>query len=85
MIYRIEVTPAAKRTIKKLPKNVQQKIIQELELLAKEPRPTGVVKLAASDNLYRVRTGDYRIIYQIKDEILLVIITKVGHRSDIYK
>ena len=85
MAYKVEITPAAKRSIKKLSKNVQNKIINRLEVLAIEPRPPGVVKLAASTSLYRVREGDYRIIYQIEDKLLLLLITKVGHRKDIYK
>ncbi len=79
MTYRIEISPAAQRTIKKLSKNRQIKIIETIELLAEEPRPFGVVKLSAKVNLYRVRTGDYRIIYEIQDKILLILITKVGH------
>jgi mRNA interferase RelE/StbE len=85
MAYQVEITPAAQRTIKKLSKNVQRKIIETIEKLANEPRPVGVVKLSATENLYRVRTGDYRIIYEIQDKILLIVITKVGHRRDVYK
>ncbi len=52
MVYRVEITPAAQRAIKKLPKNIQKKIIGRLELLAIEPRPLGVIKLAASESLF---------------------------------
>ena len=85
MAYKVEITPAAQRTIKKLPKNIQRLIIAKIELLANDPRPGGVVKLSATESLYRVRTGDYRIIYEIQDKILLIVITKVGHRRDVYK
>ena len=68
MAYKVEITPAAQRTIKKLPKNIQRLIIAKIELLANEPRPGGVVKLSATESLYRVRTGDYRIIYEIRDK-----------------
>jgi mRNA interferase RelE/StbE len=85
MTYKVEITPAAQRTIKKFPKNIQRKLIEIIELLAEDPRPVGVVKLSTTENLYRVRTGDYRIIYEIQDQILLIIITKVGHRKDVYK
>ena len=50
-----------------------------------EPRPTSVVKLEDSNSLYRVRLGDYRIIYEIQDTQLLVVVVKVGHRSDVYR
>ncbi len=53
--------------------------------LAEEPRPDGVKKLAGSDDLYRVRVGDYRIIYQIRDATVLVVIIRVGHRGDVYR
>jgi mRNA interferase RelE/StbE len=85
MAYKVEITPAAQRIIKKLPKNIQRKLIEIIELLAEDPRPVGVVKLSTTGNLYRVRTGDYRIIYEIQDQILLIVITKVGHRRDVYK
>jgi mRNA interferase RelE/StbE len=85
MAYKVEITPAAQRIIKKLPKNIQKKLIEIIELLAEDPRPVGVVKLSTTGNLYRVRTGDYRIIYEIQDQILLIVITKVGHRRDVYK
>lgn len=85
MTYKVEITPAAQRTIKKFPKNIQRKLLEIIELLAEEPRPVGVVKLSTTVNLYRVRTGDYRIIYEIQAQILLIVITKVGHRRDVYK
>lgn len=85
MAYKVEITPAAQRIIKKFPKNIQRKLIEIIELLAEEPRPVGVVKLSTTGKLYRVRTGDYRIIYEIQDQILLIVTTKVGHRRDVYK
>ncbi len=85
MSYQVEITPAAQHMIKKLPKNVQQRIIEQLEALAVDPRPVGVIKLAAEENLYRVRVGDYRIVYEIQDDILLILITKIGHRKDVYR
>lgn len=56
--------------------------IQELE---ENPRPFGLKKLVAEENLYRIRVGDYRIIYQIQDKILLILVIKIGHRKDIYR
>ncbi len=85
MIYRVEIAPAAKRQIKKLPTAVQQQIIRRLEDLAVEPRPTGIVKLKGSESLYRVRLGDYRVVYEIQDAQLLILVVKVGHRSDVYQ
>lgn len=85
MAYQVEITPAAKRQIKKLIKPTQELIIQRLEELADNPRPPGVLKLEGEENLYRVRVGDYRIIYQIQDRVLLIVVVKVGHRGDVYR
>jgi mRNA interferase RelE/StbE len=83
--YEVEIAPAAKRQINKLPLDVQQKVVAKLEELAIEPRPDGVTKLEGSDNLYRVRLGKYRIIYEIQDGLLLVTVVKVKHRKDVYR
>lgn len=85
MAYQVEIAPAAKRQIKKLVKPIQELIIQRLEQLADNPRPPGVLKMEGEENLYRVRIGDYRIIYQIQDRVLLVVVVKVGHRGDVYR
>ena len=84
MTYRIEFTPLARRQIKKLPREVQKRIIERVEELASNPRPAGVKKLVSGENLYRVRVGEYRAIYQIRDRELIVVIVKVGHRREIY-
>ncbi|MBW4650259.1 MAG: type II toxin-antitoxin system RelE/ParE family toxin [Kastovskya adunca ATA6-11-RM4] len=85
MVYQVEIAPAAQRQIRKLTTDVQQKIIQRLEALAVDPYPAGVVKMRGEQSLYRVRLGDYRIIYEIQDEELLILVLKVGHRRDVYK
>ncbi|NJM72731.1 MAG: type II toxin-antitoxin system RelE/ParE family toxin [Scytonema sp. RU_4_4] len=85
MSYEVEITPTAKRQIKKLPLDVLQKVVAKLEELAIEPCPDGVTKLEGSENLYRVRLGKYRIIYEIQDGLLLVTIVKVKHRKDVYR
>jgi mRNA interferase RelE/StbE len=85
VVYQVEIAPAAQRQIRKLTTDVQQKIIQRLEALAVDPYPAGVVKMRGEQSLYRVRLGDYRIIYEIQDEELLILVLKVGHRRDVYK
>lgn len=84
MTYEVEITPAARRQIKKLPHDIQQKVVAKLEELTLEPRPDGVKKLAGSDDLYRVRLGKYRIIYAIQDNLLLITVVKVNNKSDAY-
>jgi mRNA interferase RelE/StbE len=53
--------------------------------LAEEPRPSGVVKMAGEAFTYRVRLGDYRIVYEVQDEVLCILVIKVGHRREVYK
>lgn len=85
MTYQVEITPAAKRQIKKLIASVQLAIVERLEQLAEDPRPPGVLKMQGVESLYRIRVGDYRIIYEIQDQTLLIAVVKVGHRGDVYR
>lgn len=85
MTYRVEITPAAQRQIKKLITPVQLAIVERLEQLAEDPRPPGVLKMQGVESLYRIRVGDYRIIYEIQDQTLLIAVVKVGHRGDVYR
>jgi mRNA interferase RelE/StbE len=64
---------------------VQDKIISEINSLIDNPRPVGAVKLTGSDNLFRMRIGDYRIIYAVEDDLLVVLIVEAGHRREIYR
>ncbi|BAY22468.1 addiction module antitoxin [Calothrix sp. NIES-2100] len=85
MSYQIELTKGAVKQLKKLPKDVKERIDVKIQELAIEPRPNGVKKLEDEDSLYRIRVGDYRVIYQIYDDILLVSIVKVKHRREVYR
>jgi mRNA interferase RelE/StbE len=64
---------------------VQERIVGRIEELAAEPRPRGAVKLQGEDDLYRIRVGDYRVVYTIRDEELIVLVLRVGHRRDVYR
>lgn len=85
MTYRIELSPAAARQLRKLDAPARRRIQAVVELLAQEPRPAGAKKLVGGDGEWRVRTGDYRVIYEVRDEVLLVLVLAVGHRRDIYR
>ena len=85
MSYRIELARAAMRALKKLPEDVRQRIAVVIDDLADNPCPGGVQKLRGSDDIYRVRSGEYRILYQIVDRELLVLVVDVGHRRDVYR
>lgn len=84
MTYRVEVAPAALRQIRKIDPAARRRIQAAIELLADQPRPGGAKKLVGGEGEWRVRTGDYRIVYEIHDSVLLVLVVAVGHRRDIY-
>jgi len=85
MPYSIDFRPSALRTLKKLPKEIRQRITEALESLAVQPYPPGVKKLINEDNVYRVRTGDYRILFQVEAKKLLILVLRIGHRRDVYR
>jgi mRNA interferase RelE/StbE len=82
--YKIEIKKSAVKEISNLPQKELLKILSKIESLADNPRPIGAIKLSGDDR-YRLRVGIYRILYQIFDDRLIVIVVKVGHRKDIYK
>jgi len=83
--YRVEFARAAKRQFDCLPKQVQVRLKRRIESLKDNPRPHGAKKLAGADDLYRIRDGEYRIIYTIKDKELIVLVVKIGHRREVYR
>ena len=85
MSYKVEILKGALKQLKKLSPEVQERIQAKIDELATEPRPNGVKKLKGQENTYRIRVGDYRILYDIFDDILLVTVVEIGHRSKVYK
>jgi len=85
MSYRIEFKPSATRALRGLSKDTQRRLSPKINALAENPRPHGVEKLSGEENLYRIRVRDYRIIYQIRDKVLLVLVVHVGHRREVYR
>jgi len=85
MKYRIEFSPSAESQFKRLPKEVQARLKPRIDSLTENPFPRGVKKLSAEENLYRLRIGDYRIIYQVQGRVFLILILKIGHRKDVYR
>ncbi len=83
--YRIHIRQRAVKALRSLPATDKRRIRNAIDGLADEPRPPGVRKLADKHQLYRLRIGYYRIIYQIKDQELLVLVVNVGHRREIYR
>ena len=85
MIYEVKFTKVARKMFRKLSQELQDRIQTKIDDLAIEPRPNGVKKLKGEENSYRIRVGDYRVIYEIFDDVLLVSVVSVGHRSEVYK
>ncbi len=83
MTYRIELRPAALRALKKVDHQHRDRIRGTIALLGRDPRPPGAKALRGRDGL-RVRVGDYRIIYTVRDDILIVAVVTLGHRRDVY-
>lgn len=83
--YTVEVARRAVKSIAKLPRPEQQRVRAAIDLLADEPRPPGCTKLAGEDSVYRVRIGDYRILYEVIDVRLVIHVVRVGHRRDVYR
>ena len=85
MAYEVRLKPSAERVLRRLPAQVRSRIGGRLDALAVNPRPSGCEKLAGVEDLYRVRIGDYRFVYQVSDEVLLVLVATLGHRGDVYR
>lgn len=83
MSYRIEIRPAAIRALKRIDHQDRDRIRGAIALLGQDPRPPGAKALRGRDGL-RVRVGNYRIIYTVQDDILVVVVVTLGHRRDIY-
>jgi mRNA interferase RelE/StbE len=81
--YRIELRPAAVRALRKIDPQIRDRIHGAIALLASDPRPPASRQLKGRPG-HRVRVGDYRIIYTIQDDVLLIVVVTVGHRRDVY-
>ena len=81
--YRLFIKPSAAREIEAIPKKERLRIIRRIQDLSDNHRPPGCEKLSGQDK-YRVRQGQYRIIYSVSDDELIVCVVKVGHRRDVY-
>lgn len=86
MAYTVEVSSAARRQLRKLDRQTQRKVADRIESLREDPRPSGAVKLTdVSPPVYRVREGQYRILYTIEDDQLIVLVVRIAHRSEAYR
>ena len=84
MSYRVEVAPAPEKFLERLrDQSLKRRLIAAMRKLEENPRPPGSLKMQGGSDLHRVRVGDYRIIYEIRDMVLVVVVVKIGDRRDI--
>lgn len=85
MKYQVIIPKPVQKQLDRLPNSIYTKIIKKIELLAENPRPKGVIKLKGSDQEYRIRIGDYRVRYEIKDQQLIILLLRCQHRKEVYR
>ena len=83
--YEVEISRAAEKQLRRLPRADQVRVVQKMLALADDPFPEGARKLSGYDDVFRVRTGRYRILYSVSERTLVVAVLKVGHRKDVYR
>jgi mRNA interferase RelE/StbE len=83
--YQVEFAKNAQKDLKKIPSQQVAKIIAAIDKLALEPLHSNSKKLVDWENTYRIRVGDYRVLYELENSVLIVFVVEVGHRKDIYR
>ena len=83
MGYAVRLIPSARKALQKLPRDAQERILFALALLQSTPIPLHAKKLSGKKGYYRIRVGEYRIIYQVREEELLILVIKVGHQKEV--
>jgi mRNA interferase RelE/StbE len=82
--YTLQIARPARKDLEALPAKVQDRIVEAIEELLDDPHPHGCKKLKGSDDAYRIRVGDYRVIYEIDDDKIVVFVVRIRHRKDAY-
>jgi len=83
--YRIEVKRTVAKALKKISKSEQKRIIKAIDSLAENLPNLDTTKMKGNNPFHKIRVGDYRIVYEIQDDVLLILIVKIGHRKDVYR
>jgi mRNA interferase RelE/StbE len=83
--YQIRILREPEKFLERVPDNIRRRIEKAIDVLADEPRPAGVRKLKGFERLYRIRVGDWQVVYEIRDKILVIVIVEVGTRGDVYR
>lgn len=85
MTFRVEFTKSAAKALRELPRKDQERVARKIDQIAETTPPKAETKMKGENPFHRVRVGNYRIIYEIQDDILLILILKIGHRRDVYR
>jgi mRNA interferase RelE/StbE len=85
MPYELIIKPTAEKSLDKLPHPIRRRIVDALKELRENPRPAGAAKLVGGENFWRIRIGNYRVVYEIHDKQLIVLVLRVAHRKDAYR
>lgn len=85
MPYSVELVPSAARAFRKLDHGTQLRVRRKIDSLADDPRPPGVKLLSAKERIYRLRAGSFRILYQVNDKVLVILVIAIGQRRDVYR
>lgn len=86
MPYTVEVQRRAEKFLRAITdQGLYRRLRTAIDSLAEDPRPAGCVKLTGSADLFRLRVGDYRILYQVQDRVLVVLVVDIGHRREVYR
>ena len=83
--YKVILKPSVEKDLRSLPSSVLKRVFQRIEALEDNPRPRGSLKLAGAEQLYRIRIGDYRIVYTVDESSAQVVVYYVRHRRDVYR
>ena len=83
--YRVELTRTAEKQLRRVAQRSRARLVEAMQALADAPRPRGARKLEGYEAVYRIRVGQYRIVYEVIDERIVVIVLKVGHRKEVYR
>jgi len=83
--YRVEISKKAAKDLRAIDRKWIPRIVATIETLESDSRPAGCKKLVGSDHTYRLRIGDYRVVYDIHDETLIVLVVRIRHRRDVYR
>lgn len=84
-LYQVELARSAEKDLRRIDRSRVASLFAAVEGLAEDPRPHGCKKLAGADRTYRIRVGEYRVLYEIEDDVLVVLVIRVAHRREVYR